>query len=109
MRLALCLFVFGRRGGGSCGDSRIRVSSVAIRAANAHGAGRVHRGFIRFRVAGNAASGLAVGFLLRLAEQACCGIIFRGMQQRRGNPSGCGGEEQARRERKYEEEFTIAG
>ena len=76
MSLMLHLFVFARSGGDAGGDSRIRVSSVAIRAAEAQSACRVHGWLIGLGVTGNAASALAVGLLLGLAYKVLTSFLI---------------------------------
>jgi len=76
MGLTPHLFVFGQCGGDAGGDPRARVSSVAIRAAEAQSAGRVHGWLIGLGVTGNASSALAVGFLLRLAYKVLTSFLI---------------------------------
>jgi hypothetical protein len=68
MGFSFCLFVFRRGSGHARSDAHIRISAVAIRAANSHGTGSVHRRLICLRVARNASGAFAVGFFLRLAH-----------------------------------------
>jgi hypothetical protein len=68
---------------------------VAIRAAEAQRACRVHGRLIGLRVAGNASGAFAVGFLLRLAHQVWTGLLLRRSQRWRGESRGYRGEEQA--------------
>src|SRR5258708_12918057 len=85
MGVTLNLFVFARWGGDTGGDSRVRVSSVAIRAAETHGACRVHGWLIGLGVTRNASRAFVVGFLLRLAHQAWTGLVIGSAQRRHGN------------------------
>ena len=99
MGLPFHLFVFRRCGSDARSCSRVRVSSVTIRAAEAQRAGRVHGWLVGLRVAGNASGALAVGFHLRLAHQVRTSFLIRSAQRRRGNPRGYHGEEQAHGQR----------
>ena len=88
VRLPFRLIVFRRAGCDARGHAHVGVSSVAIRAAEAQRAGRVHGRLVGLRVAGNASGALAVGFLLRLAHQVWAGLFIGGAQRRRGNARG---------------------
>jgi hypothetical protein len=68
---------------------------MAIRAAGAQRARRVHGWLIGLRVAGNASGAFAVGFLLRLAHQVGTSLFIGGAKRRRGNARGHRCEEQA--------------
>jgi hypothetical protein len=72
---------------------------MAIRAAEAHCAGCVHRRLIGLRVAGDASVALAVGLLLRLAHQVWAGFLIGGTEIGRGNTRCEHGEYQASGER----------
>jgi len=77
------------------------ISAVAIRAAEAHRTGRVHRGLVGLRVAGDASGTLAVGFGLRLAHQGLGwdGISIRGLQRSASHSRGQDGKKKNRCQR----------
>ena len=80
MGFSFHLFILWRCGCDARSYSRVRVSTVAIRAAEAQRAGRVHGRLIGLLVAGNASGALAVGFLLRLAQEVWSSFLIGGAQ-----------------------------